>query len=228
MTDALPYPLQPPTELHYTIDASQSEYVKWGAKFIMDQVHGWCSYQKAEVLIDLILGMEPTKIVEIGVWGGKSLIPMAYALKEIGQGVIYGIDPWDPGESIQWVKNDSNINHWSWSDHEAVLHILMQKIDEFQLNDQVRLVRATSAKAPLEREIDILHIDGNHSEETSFFDVIKWAPQVKSGGWIIFDDMTWCENEIFTTARATQWLDKHCIKVAEFKEDCVWGVWYKP
>lgn len=228
MIDVPPAFIQPPSGIHYNVDAFLAEQVKWTAKCMMDQMEGWCSHQKAEILIDLILGMKPQKIVEIGVWGGKSLIPMAYALKITGGGVIYGIDPWDPGESTQCIKNELNIQHWRRSDHEAVMNSLIWKISEFQLNDHVRLFRGTSAKAPIETEIDILHIDGNHAEETSFFDVIKWAPQVKSGGWIIFDDMTWSEYEIFTTVRAIEWLDKHYVKVAEIKGDCVWGVWYKP
>ena len=76
--------------------------------------------------------------------------------------------------------------------------------------------------------IDMLHIDGNHSEKTSFYDVTKWAPQVTSGGFIIFDDINWCENGTLTTGRAVQWLDEHCIKVGEFSDSCVWGIWVKP
>ena len=76
--------------------------------------------------------------------------------------------------------------------------------------------------------IDILHIDGNHSEQASYLDVTKWVPLVRSGGWIFFDDMTWFENGVFTTARAVEWLNANCYKLAECTDVCTWGVWIKP
>ena len=69
---------------------------------------------------------------------------------------------------------------------------------------------------------DILHIDGNHSEATSLYDVKKWTPLVKPGGLIIFDDTTWG-----TTGRAVQWLDENCCKLGEYHEDNDWGIWIK-
>jgi hypothetical protein len=62
----------------------------------------------------------------------------------------------------------------------------------------------------------------------SYLDVTKWAPLVKSGGYIILDDMTWCEKGVFTTARACEWLDANCMKFTEFTDTCKWGVWVKP
>jgi hypothetical protein len=75
----------------------------------------------------------------------------------------------------------------------------------------------------------MLHIDGNHSDETSYIDVTKWVPFVKQGGLIIYDDITWSENGVTASqARAVAWLDEHCIKLAEFSDVCVWGIWLKP
>ena len=64
----------------------------------MSQLEGWCSEDKAGILIDLIVKYKPQVIVEVGVWGGKSLVPMANALRANGSGKIYGIDPWDNRE----------------------------------------------------------------------------------------------------------------------------------
>jgi hypothetical protein len=106
---------------------------------------------------------------------------------------------------------------------------LVAKIDQFGLRDQVILVKNTSEDAAIIPKIDVLHIDGNHSKKTSLLDVTKWVPLMNSGGWIIFDDMTWCEKGTFTTASAVEWLDQHCIKVAQFTDIyCTWGIWVKP
>lgn len=205
-----------------------AERTKKAAFAIMDQLQGWCSHKKAGILIDIILKIEPKNILEIGVWGGKSLMPMAYALKTLNKGKIYGIDPWDSNESIQYVMNEHNLAYWSYTDHDAVYETLKSQITNFALDDYVQLIRSTSAAASALGTLDILHIDGNHSEETSFLDVTKWAPFVRSGGYIILDDMTWYENNVFTTAKAASWLDENCIKIAEISEDSVWGIWIKP
>ena len=60
-------------------------------------------------------------VVEIGVWGGKSLVPMANALRANGSGKIYGIDPWDNQESIKEIMNEANLEFWNRADHSSIL-----------------------------------------------------------------------------------------------------------
>lgn len=230
MFDAPDVNAPPPSHFEYVVenDQQRSETIKQTAFEMMSQLDGWCSQQKAAFLIDLILKTKPEKVVEIGVYGGKSLVPMAYALKANNKGIAFGIDPWDSKESAQWVRNEANSAFWSRVDHEAVFWALVNKIDQFSLENYIELIKCTSADAQPIEDIDILHIDGNHSDETSYIDVTKWVPLVKSGGKIIFDDMTWFENDVFTTARAVEWLNEHCTKLAEFSDICVWGIWVKP
>ena len=192
------------------------------ALLAMAQLEGWCSEFKAAVLIDFVLMLKPKKIVEIGVFGGKSLVPMAFALKALGSGVIVGVDPWDNKESAQGMEG-VNKDWWSGIDHQAILNGLNKKIKEFNLQSHIELVRATSKNAPAITDIGILHIDGNHSEETSLIDVLKWVPLVSKGGLIIFDDLNWN-----TTSKAVEWLNANCVKLTEFKGDNVWGIWVKP
>lgn len=198
------------------------EQIKLESFYYMKQLEGWCTESKASLLIDLVCMLNPKIIVEIGVWGGKSLIPMANALKYLGNGKIYGIDPWDSSESAKGMDG-VNYDWWSHVDHNMILQGLQRKIHEFRLENQVVLIQTTSQKAPFIPNIDILHIDGNHSEEASNLDVNKWVPQVKKGGIIVFDDMSWGTNEL-----AVKWLDKNCIRFTEFQEDNNWGMWIKP
>ncbi len=212
-------------ESHYEYTASKSHnlmILKARVLNNMRQLEGWCSNEKASILIDIIAELKPETIVEIGVWGGKSLIPMAYALNYNGKGKIYGVDPWSTQESAEGMDG---VNHTWWSsvDHVKILKGLQVKIQEFHLQDQIVLIRTTSEHCPVISDIDILHIDGNHSDKASFLDVIKWVPLVKSGGLIIFDDVNWA-----TTNRATAWLNENCIKIAEYKGDNIWGIWAKP
>ncbi len=187
----------------------------------MDVLEGWCTKKKASVLIDLVLMAQPETIVEIGVFGGKSLIPMAYALKENGRGKIYGIDPWEKEYSVVgW--DDANKEWWENVDHEAILFGLQEKIEDFKLQNQIQLIRTTSELAQPIPNIDILHIDGNHSEETSVFDVTKWVPLVKRGGFIIFDDEDWN-----STKKAQSLMEEYCVRLGEFKDNNVFGIWMK-
>jgi hypothetical protein len=63
-------------------------------------------------------------------------------------------------------------------------------------------------------KIDLLHIDGNHSEKASMRDVELWLPRVPSGGFVVFDDINWD-----TTKKAVQYLDKKLVKIADIS-DC--------
>jgi predicted O-methyltransferase YrrM len=198
-----------------------NQQVKQKAFNYMNQLEGWCSHNKASLLIDFILMLEPETLVEIGVFGGKSLIPMAVALKSVGKGKIYGIDPWDSLESVAGMEGE-NFDWWGHIDHEKILQGLRSKIVQFALEDQILLLRTTSEQAPYIPNIDILHIDGNHSEKAAYLDVNKWVPFVKKGGLIIFDDVTWGTNR-----SAVEWLDENCIKLVEFHEFNDWGIWIK-
>lgn len=213
---------RPASHVEYVANAmSETEALKQHVYDCMDKLEGWCPKEKASVLIDLVTILRPRIIVEIGVFGGKSLIPMAFALKLNGMGKIYGIDPWTNSASIEGMDGP-NKDYWASVDHDAILQGLMLKIKEFNLERQVQLLRFTSEDAPQIKSIDILHIDGNHSEKTSYFDATKWVPLVRKGGLIIFDDVSWG-----TTEKAVQWVEMHCIKLAEFKGDNVWGIWVK-
>lgn len=220
---------QPESRFEYVVDKRASTA---GEKKIiydlMDQVNGWCSHQKASILVDIFMVTQPKTIVEIGVWGGKSLLPFARYCKRVDKGKVYGIDPWDSKASVVGINNESSATFWKLADHDEVYYRLVDVIYQNGLTDYVELIRSTSADAPLIEEIDILHIDGNHSDASSYLDVTKWVPQVRKGGWIILDDMNWFENGTPTTARAVEYLNTHCHKIAEIDESCLWGIWYKP
>jgi len=220
----------PPTHMECCVVENLDEVaIKNQAFAYMQQLEGWCSNDKAGTLINLILKSRPDVVVEIGVWGGKSLVPMAYALKMNKKGKIIGIDPWSNEASLQGLTNDENKGFWGQVDHEQVMWGLIDKLHQFDLLSQVLLIKTTSVEARPIHGIDILHIDGNHSDETSYIDVTKWAPLVKSGGLIVVDDVTWSENGVNASqGRAVEWLNSNCIKIAEFSDSSVWGVWIKP
>jgi predicted O-methyltransferase YrrM len=219
-------PAVPSSHYEYTIKAtpiSSSNRVKHAALLAMRKLEGWCSNYKASTLIDLIWLIKAETVVEIGVFGGKSLVPMAFALKATGQGMVYGIDPWSKEASIAHM-DEANQEYWGNLDHNAIYHDLKQKASLFKLDEHITLIPCTSEAADPIEEIDLLHIDGNHSEECSFADVLKWVPLVRSGGIIVFDDVTWG-----TMSKAPKWLDEHCTRFLQVTdEENSWAIWIKP
>lgn len=187
----------------------------------MGRLEGWCSREKAALLIDIILALKPAVVVEIGVFGGKSLVPMALALKHIGAGKIYGIDPWSAEKSIEGMEAE-HLEWWASLDHDGILNTLLQEMTLSALASQIELIRETSEGCPPIRNIDVLHIDGNHSEKSAYLDVTKWVPLMNEGGIVIFDDINWPSTE-----SAIAWLDEHCTKLVEYSEENVWGIWIK-
>jgi len=202
---------------------SSIEHFKQRVFLSMAQLEGWCSNQKASLLMDYIFLKKPEVVVEIGVFGGKSLIPMAYALQKNRSGKIYGIDPWSCAKSTEgW--GGPNEDYWAKLDHDAILSGLQNKIIQFKLTDEIELIRASSEDAPIIENIQMLHIDGNHSEETSLFDVKKWVPLVEKGGLIIFDDVNW-----ESTSKAVSWLNQNCVKWLDHSDEgSAWGIWIQP
>lgn len=199
-----------------------AEAVKKEAFQAMDALEGWCSKLKAGVLIDFVLMLKPETVVEIGVFGGKSAVPMAIACRANQKGVVYGIDPWAAVNSTEGMDG-VNLSWWGTIDHEAVMQGLVDKIIEFQLINQLVLVRDTSEGAKPIENIDILHIDGNHSEKAAMYDIHKWVPLVRKGGIVILDDINWKGPQ-----EAVKWLNANCVKLATFNDSgSEWGIWVK-
>lgn len=157
-------------------------------------MHGWCTVEKAKDMAEIILREKPLCCVEIGVFAGRSLVAQAFALEDNKKGFIFGIDPWSKQASLEGSNTKENDKWWSEIDYDFFYRYTLQQIDLHGLTDYCIICRTTSeAMAPVfaNEAVDILHIDGNHSEETSCLDVELWFPKVKSGGHIFFDDVNW-------------------------------------
>lgn len=166
---------------------------------------GWCPAEKARQMAGLILMTKPRVVVEIGVYGGKSLLPQALALRHLHRnggerGIVWGIDPWtiaaaDEGwDGVTGHKAD----HRRWwldrSDLDGQLRRVAEVVTELDLWPFVRLVGLGSedvADAFIRNPIDILHVDGNHASTVCTRDVQLYVPRVRPGGWVWMDDTAW-------------------------------------
>jgi len=186
-------------------------WVKFKKKALSYQksIPGWCSFKKADKMMNLIYETSPKICVEIGVFGGSSVYPTAMALKFLGKGKIYAIDPWKNDECLEgYAKNDPNYIWWNKINLNKTYNNFKRMIDRKKLSDFCQIMRTTSEQAVKsfnDESIDILHVDGNHTEQKALSDVQNFLPKVKRGGYIWFDDANWA-----TTSKAVSYLKEKC------------------
>ncbi|MDE3045272.1 MAG: class I SAM-dependent methyltransferase [Verrucomicrobiota bacterium] len=182
----------------------------------LSSLEGWCTSEKALNFIDLILEVKPDIYVEIGVFGGRSLLPVASALKFLNHGVVYAIDPWDRFEATRYydpIHDRTNLEWWDKLNFNYIYSSYLAMLRKYDLERYCITLKMTSEKAVSEIDrIDILHIDGNHSEEGSIIDVVLYLPKVRSGGYIWMNDASWADRQ-----EAVDVLAKECdvIKILD-------------
>lgn len=125
-----------------------------------------------EVIEDLIKENKFTKIVEIGVFKGKTC---KYLLNNVD--IIekyYAIDPWKIYNGF-YGRNIAQKG-------EKIYKNFLTKIESFK--DKIEVLRMTSEEAVnhVGNDIDLVFIDGNHKYEFVKKDIELWYPKVKEGG----------------------------------------------
>lgn len=179
--------------------------------FLSAPPHGWCSRDKAQMIVDLVALSRPKLAVEIGVFGGASLIVIGMAMRAHGGGLVVGIDPWKTDDCLEGMTSQENVSWWKGVDLEAVMRSCLAFIDRFDLPRHVQVIRGRGEEGAFSAgTIDLLHLDGNHSEEPSVRTVEKYLPCVKNGGIILFDDVNWIENGKRTQEKALGLLLSQC------------------
>lgn len=182
---------------------------------LIDVKEGWCWPEKACAMAELIISTNAQKVVEIGIFGGRSLVPQALALKSLGNGLILGIDPWRKESSIEGGADPATEKWWKTLDLHSIHKEFMEHVWRLNLQDHCLIMRSGSevcVRLFQDQSIDILHIDGNHSELVSCRDVKLWCPKVRVGGHIWFDDTNW-----ESVSKALWMLDQCCSRVMDEK-----------
>ncbi len=176
--------------------------------------NSWCSEEKARLLMELTLLEKPSICVEIGVFTGSTLLPVAATLKYLQKGKVYAIDPWSNEEAIKNCSElDPNIAWWQTLDMKAVFRSFLQMHRKWRLKSFCEVLKQPSKEVASIFEatsIDFLHIDGNYSEEGSLEDVALFLPKVRSGGYVLYSNFPWVVNGIQTRREALQKLLDSC------------------
>lgn len=185
-------------------------------------LRGWGGKEERPYrMAELIVRQRPVTVVEIGVFGGQSLIPQAMALKVLGSGRIYGIDPFDIDVIAKELSQTDNPPQW-WvkQNMNVVREDTLRAIKDFGLGRQVVMILAQSRDcSTLFQEIDILHIDGAHSENGVMNDVNLYAKRVRRGGYIWMDD-----THFPSLDKALRELEYFCDMIQDYGSYCLYRV----
>lgn len=156
---------------------------------------GWCGEDRAHMLVDLILKHRPTTIVELGVYGGKSLLAMALAAREANLPAVRGIDPWTRDANTEGAP-DEHRGFWEDIDLEVIYWRFVQTVVDLKLTKECLWIRCRGEDVVRlfdDMSIDLFSLDGNHSELASCRDVELWGPKVR--GRIVMDDTGWATQQ---------------------------------
>lgn len=182
---------------------------------------GWTTAERCLEMAQLILDKKPDTVVEIGVFGARSLIPQALALKANGKGKIYGIDPWKKEHTIEG-ENDANKEWWLGVDIHHIHKLAVEAIWKYQVDEHAVLIRSASQHCvDCIPDVDILFIDGNHSEIASCRDASLFLPIVKHGGIVLVDDCDWQ-----STQKMQRMVEEQCT-LGKISPDGHWKLFYK-
>lgn len=185
---------------------------------------GWCTPEKGKRMAELARGA--WLCVELGVFGGRSLVSMALGLRDSPNECsrIDGIDPYMASASLEGTNAPENDQWWSKLDYEAIARVAQEALYRLELMPYARLIRMRSRDVVGfygDGTIDLLHQDSNHSEEVSCGEVALWAPKLGSGGHWIFDDTDWP-----STKKAQRALEE--LGFNELEDHGGWKVYRKP
>ena len=171
--------------------------------------------------MDLIALTQPTVCVEIGVWDGGSLIPIAQALKYNNNGKVYAIDAWANDWATKYLEDkDPNKPWWSTVDMQQIYQIYKNRMKSLQLEPFCVEIRKPSLEAVNELpEIDFLHIDGDFSSKGTLLDIQAYIPKVKTGGYILFSNVFLMANSLQYKADGFMELIENCEIISSIDND---------
>ena len=198
----------------------ENQVDEWAKKIPPDFIGG-PQTNKQQIIAQLIVDNDLRTMVEIGVWRGRTLIPMAIATGLIG-GRTFGIDPYTAKNMAEEELSPQIYETLNEAipkiDFDGVYQELQSHLSEFPNCTLIRKP-AIEAADEIPSVIDGIHIDGNHDQAFVESDIKTYLPKVKPMGLIIMDDID------FPGVLASLHLfDGVATKVYD---GGTWGVWQK-
>jgi predicted O-methyltransferase YrrM len=154
----------------------------------MRRIEGWLDDEEADLLIaattkaaSLASDEQPTSVVEVGSYCGKSTIVLALTLKGLGlhTAKVYGIDPHDG----QVGAHDQGLVQTP-----PTLEKFSRNIRDAGVADVIEPIKARSFEVTWNRPIALLFIDALHDYPNVARDFYHFADWVQPGALVAFHD----------------------------------------
>lgn len=153
---------------------------------------GWCTTEKGVRMAQIARGA--SLCVELGVFGGRSLVSVALVLADQGFGRADGIDPYAAAASLEGSNDPANDEWWSKLDYTAIAQEAQGALRRMNLTAHAQIIQMRSLDVVglyEDGSVHVLHQDSNHSEEVSSEEVARWVPKMAPGSYWFFDDTNW-------------------------------------
>jgi len=182
-----------------------------------ESIKGWCPKEKALKMASLV---KPNDVcIELGVYGGRSLLPLCLMTKN----KVFGVDAWSKNASLDGENKKENDDWWSNVNYYEMYNYTINLMKKHNCIN-CSLLRMTSEEAIghfFDNSIDLIHQDSNHSEQISCLEVELYENKLKPGGFWVFDDTDWD-----TTKKAQERLiEKNFVLINDYGN---WKIFQKP
>lgn len=194
---------------------------------LIPNLPGWSSVEKCMRLYSLIVTHNIQSSCELGVFGGKGSLSMAFGHLEVG-GVCWGVDPYTAEASIEHETNEDNINYWSRIDYETLYRDTVIQTLAHGLTKHHQILRMKSEVASTifkNQTLGLVVVDANHNFELVSRDFELWLPKIYEGGFLLADDLTG-----WGVPRAAHMIEHYGFKEIEIVDDPAgsrWGLYQK-
>jgi predicted O-methyltransferase YrrM len=157
----------------------------------ISQVDGFSTLDQVQILHDLVASLpDGSRIVEAGVWQGRTAIGMALACRGTRK-KVYAIDPWhdysEDGQEVEgWLKEQGLVSL------EEAYQLFMQNRRRFRVERWLEVIRAPSLAAAetwSHGPIALAFIDASHDEDAVRADIDAWTERLAPNGVICGDDL---------------------------------------
>lgn len=138
----------------------------------------WFSYQDLYSRFVRELSKD-SKIVEVGVWKGKSVVYLAVEIINANKSIkVDAIDTWLGSKSIPSELCNNSLYETFITNISPFRHIITP----------IRMDSVKASSLYIDNSIDVVFIDADHEYDSVKNDIIAWYPKVKSGGYIAGHD----------------------------------------
>lgn len=150
-----------------------------------EEVEGWMTEEELRVLREVASALKKPFVVEVGSWKGRSTIALAQAIAPQG-GKFFAVDTW------QGTPSERTTYH-AEARYRDIYKQFCNNISAAAVDGVVVSCKMTSLEAAnlfLGGSVDMVFLDGDHSQEAVTADIEAWWPKLKKGGLMMGHDYT--------------------------------------